>query len=159
VASRKHTLNMRLPQPGFAIRADPVRFEQAVCNLIANALKFTPEGGTIEVEATSEGDTAVISVTDNGVGIQPEMLDSIFDLFTQDEVTLARTKGGLGIGLTLAKRLVELHGGSIRAFSQGLGHGSRFELRLPLDRSAPEKALQRSEPSDAQPKRVLVIED
>jgi signal transduction histidine kinase len=159
VSAQKHALNLRLPKPGHAVGADPVRLEQAICNLVVNAAKFTPPGGTIDVEGSSEGDSAVISVTDNGVGIQPEMLESIFELFTQGEVTLARTKGGLGIGLTLVKRLMELHGGSVRATSEGLGHGSRFELRLPLDDSAASQAVARADVRNGKPKRVLVVED
>jgi CheY-like chemotaxis protein len=159
VSSQKHTLNVRLPKRGFAVRADPVRLEQAVCNLIVNAAKFTPESGTIDVEVGRKGDFAIVSVADNGVGIQPEMLDSIFELFTQDSVTIARTKGGLGIGLTLAKRLVELHGGSIRAFSEGLGHGSRFEIRLPIDNAPAEEAPAPPATDVTRSKRVLVIED
>ena len=159
VASQKHTLTTRLAKPGLAVRADPVRLEQAVCNLVLNAAKFTPEGGTIDVEVKRDGDFAVISVADNGVGIQPENLEAVFELFAQDSVTLARTQGGLGIGLTLVKRLVELHGGTIRAFSEGLGAGSRFEMRLPLDATPSEKSPEPAVASDAKPKRVLVIED
>ena len=158
--TRNHKVSVRLPTPALAVRADPVRLEQAVCNLVVNAAKFTPAGGTIDVEMTRDGDFAVISVTDTGVGIQPEMLESVFDLFTQDSVTLDRTKGGLGIGLTLVKRLVELHGGTIRAFSEGVGRGSRFEVRLPLDHSPAEDApAPRPSRPGTRPKRVLVIED
>jgi CheY-like chemotaxis protein len=140
-----------------------MRLEQAICNLLVNAAKFTPEGGTIDVQLSSERGFAVISVADNGLGIQPDMLESIFDLFTQDSVTLARTKGGLGIGLTLVKRLVELHGGTIRAFSEGLGTGARFEIRLPLDDSLGDKPRAvvpaQQQAREMRPKRVLLIED
>src|SRR6185369_17836563 len=115
-----------------------------------------------DVDVSSEGGVAVISVADNGLGIHPDMLESIFDLFTQDSVTLARTKGGLGIGLTLVRRLVEMHGGTIRAFSEGLGTGSRFEIRLPLDDSSEDKPRPAAAPSasaeaprEMRPKRVL----
>jgi len=161
-SSQKHKVNLRLPSSPLAVRADPVRLEQAICNLVVNAAKFTPEEGTIDVEVSSEGGVAVISVADNGLGIQPDMLESIFDLFTQDSVSLARTKGGLGIGLTLVKRLVELHGGTVRAFSEGVGTGSRFEVRLPLDGSPVDKQAPAVAPAAARemrPKRVLVIED
>jgi signal transduction histidine kinase/CheY-like chemotaxis protein len=162
ITSQKHTVNVRLPSPSLSVRADPVRLEQAICNLLLNAAKFTPERGTIDVEVSSEGGFAVLSVSDNGLGIQPDMLESIFDLFTQDSVTLARTKGGLGIGLTLVKRLVELHGGTIRALSEGLGTGSRFEVRLPLEDSVADRARPAAAPAarpQMRPKRVLVIED
>ena len=112
--------------------ADPVRIEQVLGNLVVNAAKFTPEGGAIEVESAREGGQAVVRVRDNGNGIRADMLASVFDLFVQDEGSLARTQGGLGIGLTLAKRLVELHGGSVCAESAGIGQGSCFEVRLPL---------------------------
>jgi len=157
--SQGHKVNVRLPKPPLVVRADPVRLEQAIGNLVVNAAKFTPEGGNIDVEVAREGDLAVVSVTDNGVGIQPGMLESVFDLFTQDSVTLDRTRGGLGIGLTLVKRLVELHGGSIRAFSEGVGRGSRFEVRLPLDKSPAEKAPAPAVARETKAKRVLVIDD
>ncbi|HET9651894.1 MAG TPA: ATP-binding protein, partial [Usitatibacter sp.] len=159
VGGRRHEVNVRLPRPGFAVRADPVRLEQVVCNLVVNATKFTPAGGNIDVEVSREGACAVIAVTDDGAGIRPEMLESIFDLFAQDSVTLARTKGGLGIGLTLVKRLAELHGGSVRASSEGIGRGSRFEVRLPIDSSVSEKAAKPRAMPQERPKRVLVIED
>jgi CheY-like chemotaxis protein/two-component sensor histidine kinase len=164
ISAQKHRVNVRLPNPVLAVRADPVRLEQAICNLVVNAAKFTPEGGTIDIEVSSEGGFAVFSVTDNGLGIQPDMLESIFDLFTQDSVSLARTKGGLGIGLTLVKRLVELHGGTVKAFSEGEGTGSRFEVRLPLADALADKPALVTAPAAAAPremrsKRVLVIED
>jgi len=163
-SAQKHRVNVRLPNASLAVRADPVRLEQAICNLVVNAAKFTPEEGKIDVEVSSEGGVAVISVADNGLGIAPDMLESIFDLFTQDSVSLARTQGGLGIGLTLVKRLVELHGGTVQAFSEGIGTGSRFELRLPLDGALEDKQGPAVVPAAVAPremrsKRVLVIED
>jgi CheY-like chemotaxis protein len=159
ISSQKHKVNVRLPRRGPMVRADPVRLEQAVCNLLVNAVKFTPEGGTIEVGVARDDGFAVISVADNGVGIRPDMLEHVFDLFAQDAVTIDRTKGGLGIGLTLVKRLIELHGGNIRAFSEGLGNGSRFEIRLPINSSSEEKAAAPVVAGEMKPKRVLVIED
>ncbi len=159
-SARRHAVNLKPWKQPLAVRADPVRLEQAIANLIMNAAKFTPEGGTIDVEASQDEDYAVVAVTDNGVGIKPEMLESIFDLFTQEAVSPARTEGGLGIGLTLVKRLVELHGGSVHAFSAGLGSGSRFEARLPLDARRTERDSAHSD-SDivSQPRRVLIVED
>jgi len=158
--SQGHQVKLRFASPGPRILADPVRLEQAIMNLVLNASKFTPEGGTIEVEVSAESGLAVIAVIDNGAGIRPDMLESIFDLFTQDSVTIARSKGGLGIGLTLVKRLVELYGGTVRAFSEGVGKGSRFELRLPLEGSphAARKAGHAPE-VEVHSKRVLVVED
>jgi len=158
-SSRRHTLETRLSKAPLPVRADPVRIEQAVCNLVVNATKFTPAGGSIEIESRRDGDMALVSVTDNGVGIKPEMLESIFDLFTQDATTIARTQGGLGIGLTLVKRLVELHGGTVRALSEGLGSGSRFEARLPLDMSPDSMSPAPPQRAASHPKRVLIIED
>jgi signal transduction histidine kinase len=158
--ARRHALTVRRAPCMLAVRADPVRLEQVIGNLIVNAAKFTPDGGAIEVCARREGDEAVVEVTDNGVGINPEMLEPIFGLFTQEAVTLARTQGGLGIGLTLVRRLVELHGGRVRAFSKGAGSGSRFEVRLPLD---PGEAMAEAAVTEASAgagsKRVLVVED
>jgi len=159
ISAQKHKVNVRLPRPGPMVRADPVRLEQATCNLVVNAVKFTPEGGTIDVKVSTDDGFALIAVADNGVGIRPDMLEHVFDLFAQDAVTIDRTKGGLGIGLTLVKRLVELHGGTIQAFSEGLGTGSRFEIRLPLNAAAEEKTAPKRAASELRPKRVLVIED
>jgi CheY-like chemotaxis protein len=159
MSARRHEVDVRLSKPALPVHADPVRLEQVVCNLLVNAAKFTPDGGRIEVETRAEGNEAAIVVTDNGIGIKPEMLDSIFDLFTQDAVTIARTKGGLGIGLTLAKRLMELHGGSLRVQSEGVGMGARFEARLPLDARAEATEPAPAAAVDSPPKRVLIVED
>jgi signal transduction histidine kinase len=159
-SGQKHRVNMRFASPGPVVQADPVRLEQAICNLVLNASKFTPEGGTIDVEVDADADFAVIEDMDNGPGIRADMLESIFELFTQDSVTLARTKGGLGIGLTLVKRLVELHGGTVRAFSEGIGKGARFEIRLPLEGSVHQAAEPAVDEAPApRSRRVLVIED
>jgi len=155
----RHAVTVRTAGEPLVVDADPVRLEQAIGNLIVNAAKFTPAGGQIVVEASREGNRGVIAVTDTGVGIRPEMLETIFDLFAQSDVTIARTEGGLGIGLTLVKRLVELHGGTVSASSPGVGKGSRFEARLPL---MPAEAAHRrgARPSIAsKPKRVLIAED
>jgi len=136
-----------------------------VSNLLNNAAKYTPASGRIELSAQVEGPYAVICVTDNGTGISTDMLPRVFDLFAQVDHTLARAQGGLGIGLSLVKKLVELHGGDIRAESRGLGHGSRFTVRLPLaarttadDGAVPASPTSRSAPSVA-PCRVLVCDD
>jgi signal transduction histidine kinase len=159
-AGHRHDLRVRSSRHPMPVRADPVRLEQVIGNLIVNAAKFTPDGGTIDVEASAEGGQALIAVSDNGVGIKPEMLESIFELFRQGNVTSARTDGGLGIGLTLVKRLMELHGGSVRAISGGLGCGSRFEARLPLDPETQRDELfvPQGDPA-APPARILIVED
>jgi len=158
----RHIVNVQPWREPLLVRADPVRLEQVIGNLMVNAAKFTPDGGTIDVEASSNGEEALVAVTDNGVGIQPTMLDSIFELFAQGSETPARSNGGLGIGLTLVKRLMELHGGTVRALSKGLGSGSRFEVRMPLDQDAESSRRDAASPGAAettQPMRVLIVED
>ncbi|HSN19029.1 MAG TPA: ATP-binding protein [Usitatibacter sp.] len=158
--AHRHVMNVRPWSEPLTVRADPVRLEQVIGNLIVNAAKFTPDGGTLEVATFLADGQAAVSVTDNGVGIKPEMLDSIFGLFTQESVTLARTQGGLGIGLTLVKRLIELHGGTVRARSEGLGCGARFEVLIPLDAGARASESARPDPSiPCTSKRILVVED
>jgi len=117
-----------LPQ----IEADRARLVQVVSNLVTNAAKYSEPGGHIRVSARMDAGRLHILVKDTGVGIPPEMLERIFEMFTQVDRTLERTRGGLGIGLTLVRRLVELHGGSIVARSPGVGHGSEFEIVLPV---------------------------
>jgi signal transduction histidine kinase len=126
---RDHRLDLNLA-PAW-INADSVRIEQIASNLLTNAGKYTPSGGTISVKVAAEGDQVLFSVADTGVGIDPSMLDRVFELFVQGERGTARRQSGLGVGLTLVRRLVELHGGSVKAMSDGLDRGSRFEVRFP----------------------------
>ena len=158
--AQRHSVKVTLaPQP-LPVVADPVRVEQVFGNLIINAAKFTPPGGMIVVEASASGDEAVVRITDNGIGVKPDMVDAVFDLFIQDNSTIARTSGGLGIGLTLVKRLVELHGGNVQLTSGGPGKGTTFRLAFPLvphaETAAKAAPLRVSTPGR---KRVLVIED
>jgi signal transduction histidine kinase/ActR/RegA family two-component response regulator len=127
-----HSLVVTLPGEPLWVDADPTRLGQIVSNLLSNAAKYTRPHGRLGVTLGREGSQAVLRVRDDGVGIPPEMLSSIFELFTQVESSLERSEGGLGIGLTLVRRLVELHGGSVGAFSAGVGQGSEFVVRLPL---------------------------
>jgi signal transduction histidine kinase/CheY-like chemotaxis protein len=140
------------------LAADPVRLEQVLSNIVGNAIKYTPAGGRIEVEARREAGEAVLLVRDTGAGIDPAVLPRIFDLFIQAPDTLDRAQGGMGIGLTLVHRLVTLHGGSVRARSDGPGKGSEFEVRLPLQAAASEEP---EPPPVATAKRrtVLLVED
>jgi len=136
-AASKHTLEVRLSAEPLSVDGDLTRLSQAVLNLLTNAIKYTPAGGRIEVDVAREGDSAVIRVKDSGIGISADLIPSIFDLFVQGERSLDRSEGGLGIGLTLVKRLVSLHGGTVSAHSEGPGRGSEFTIRLPaLARSA-----------------------
>ncbi len=131
------------------VEADPVRLAQVLWNLLNNAAKYTPEGGRIWLAAMKEDGEAVVRVRDTGLGIPAEMLPIVFDLFTQMERTLARAEGGLGIGLTLVRRLTEMHDGKVEAFSRGPGQGSEFVVRLPM---APTRAAPSS--SDIRPART-----
>jgi PAS domain S-box len=127
-----HRLEISLPAEPLTLEADPIRIAQVLANLLNNAAKYTEPGGQIRLVAKREGSVVSISVRDDGVGIAVDMLDKVFDLFRQVGQPLERTQGGLGIGLTLVKRLVEMHGGTIQASSGGVGHGAEFVVRLPL---------------------------
>ncbi len=130
-AERRGDQQLEIAAEPVWIEGDLVRMEQIVNNIVGNAVKYTPAGETIRVRVTAEGADAVLRVEDNGYGITPELLPRVFDLFVQGERTLDRAQGGLGIGLTLVRRLVELHGGTVSAFSEGPGRGSVFTVRLP----------------------------
>ena len=142
------------------IDGDTVRLEQVVTNLLTNAFKYTPPGGRIQVALRADGGDAVFSVEDTGVGISQRLLPFIFDLYVQAERTLDRAAGGLGIGLSLVRRLVELHGGRVEASSKGEGHGSLFTVRLKQIHS-PNQSPVMSVPRErrVRPRRVLLIED
>jgi PAS domain S-box-containing protein len=132
LAARRHMLTMQLAGGSAWIGADRSRMVQIIVNLLNNAAKYTPEGGSIEVRMALLDKDVELSVADNGIGIAPQLLPHVFELFTQAERTPDRAQGGLGLGLALVKNLVELHGGSVSAASAGLGQGSRFTVRLPL---------------------------
>jgi PAS domain S-box-containing protein len=127
-----HELRVTLPAEPIHLYADPARLAQVFGNLLNNSCKYASPGGKIRVTAEQEGSHAVVTVIDTGIGIPPGQLDSIFDMFTQIDRTRERSQGGLGIGLTLVKRLVQMHGGSVIARSAGEGQGSEFEVRLPI---------------------------
>jgi PAS domain S-box-containing protein len=127
-----HVLTMQIPVASLFLDGDPVRLAQIFANLLNNAAKYTDSGGAISLAAERSGDQAIITVSDNGIGISPAMLPRVFDLFAQEDRRGARAQGGLGIGLGLVKHLVELHGGDVEAHSDGVGHGSAFIVRLQL---------------------------
>ncbi len=129
--SRGHRLTVELPEYPVRLQADQARLVQVLVNLLNNAAKYTDPGGHVELRGEREGDWAVVRVRDNGVGIPPEMLPRVFELFTQVEGSRERADGGLGIGLALVRRLVELHGGTVAAYSAGPGRGSEFIVRIP----------------------------
>ncbi len=155
------TLDLRLPPAPVAVEGDETRLAQIVGNLLANSAKFTPRGGTVTVRVgEGPGPTALLVVRDTGEGIEPDVLPRIFEPFSQADRSLARSRGGLGLGLALVKRLVELHGGAVSATSAGRGAGTEVAVRLPLAAGrhapAPQGAPSRAAPSAA---HVLVIED
>lgn len=161
------TLVVRPPDSGLRVEGDRDRLVQVLINLLNNASKFTQPGGTITLEAHGESDAAVISVTDNGTGMPPELLAHVFEAFVQGPTGRDRKMGGLGLGLTLVKRLTELHGGGVSAFSDGPGHGSRFTVRLPAFVStgavASDDVGARSRPrhvsDEPRPRHVLIVDD
>jgi len=162
IDARKHRLSVSMPPGTVVINADMTRIVQVIVNLLNNAAKYTPDGGEISLSVATERDDAVIRVKDTGIGIPAHMLEHVFELFTQGERTLARTEGGLGIGLTLARRIITLHGGSIIASSAGTGQGSEFVVRLPLlPRYAAELPQPRStdDYSPVEKRSVVVVDD
>jgi CheY-like chemotaxis protein/anti-sigma regulatory factor (Ser/Thr protein kinase) len=145
---------------GLVVDADPTRLEQVVTNLLDNAVTYTPRGGRIDVEVRRQDPHALIRVADSGAGIAPEMLSQIFDLFAQATDVRARSTGGLGIGLTLVRRLVEMHGGTVTALSEGAGRGSEFVIRLPLAEAArPAPEPPPAGAARAHGRRILIVED
>jgi signal transduction histidine kinase/ActR/RegA family two-component response regulator len=159
---QRHELVARIECDEAFVNGDPLRLEQVVNNLLTNAIKYTPSGGRIEASVQLEGEeTVIIRVRDNGLGIAPELLPRVFDLFIQAEPSLDRSKGGLGIGLTLVRALVEMHDGEVSVRSAGPGMGSEFEIRFPRV-AAPQQpaALQHAPPAVKGKKhRILVVED
>lgn len=155
-----HTLTVRI-EDAIDVDGDRARLVQVVTNLLMNAAKFTPERGQVTLRAGHHGSTAVIAVRDTGIGIAPEAQHRIFELFAQEEVTVERAHGGLGIGLTLAKRLVEMHGGSLSVKSDGAGTGTEFVIMLPgLTGDRPQKpAAEPAAPATSDQLRILVVED
>jgi signal transduction histidine kinase len=129
---RRQTLETKLSAQALWLHGDLARLTQVIVNLLNNAAKYTQEGGRIEIATFIEGDLGVLRVCDNGIGISPDHMHQIFELFAQGGRSLDRAAGGLGIGLTLARRIVEMHGGALSGRSPGVGQGSEFDVRLPL---------------------------
>jgi signal transduction histidine kinase/CheY-like chemotaxis protein len=162
IDQRRHRLALERPPEPLALAGDPMRLEQVFANLLHNAAKYTEPGGRIAVAVEREDDQAVVRVRDDGIGIPPELLPHVFDLFTQGDRSLDRARGGLGIGLTLVQRIVELHGGTIAAASEGAGRGSEFVVRLPARPPAEREAAPVAAPAgEPRPQRahVLIVED
>jgi len=163
IDARRQELSINTGREPIVVHADASRLAQVIGNLLNNAIKYTDEGGRIWLQTRREGDKAVVSVRDTGAGIAAEMLPKVFDLFTQVDRTLDRAKGGLGVGLTLVRSLVELHGGTVHASSPGPGRGSEFVIQLP---AAPRTAgvgakagEPKSVPLPSSPCRILIVDD
>jgi CheY-like chemotaxis protein len=156
-----HHLSVDVPR-GLVVRGDPMRLSQVFANLLTNAAKYTPRGGAITVRGEVLNERARISVLDTGIGIRADMLPTIFDLFVQERQPLDRSQGGLGLGLSIVRSLVEMHGGSVEARSEGQGRGSEFAVTLPLAVASPESTIKKSQGPralEASSFRVLVVDD
>jgi len=166
IATRRHRVVIDVPPEPAMVSGDHKRLVQVVANLLGNATKYTPEGGRINLRLTSDGASYVLTVSDDGIGMDPHLVNRVFDLFTQAERTPDRSQGGLGLGLALAKSLVELHGGSVSAHSDGPGHGSTFSVRLPHHHDTHAAPLHAGSDQAARrvghgptPLRILVVDD
>jgi PAS domain S-box-containing protein len=157
-SGRAHHQRVTIRVESVIVNADPTRLAQIITNLLDNAVKFTPTGGAVDVDVMREGQEGVIRVSDRGMGITPEMLPRVFDLFAQAEQPLDRSVGGLGIGLALSRRLVEMHGGTITVASEGRGRGAQFTVRLPVE-AMPTPAPPPAVPAPKRARTILVIED
>jgi signal transduction histidine kinase/CheY-like chemotaxis protein len=157
----RHTLRLDIAAPVLLVDGDATRLQQVVVNLLNNAIKYTPDGGKIELRLCSRAGFAELAVRDSGIGIPASSLENVFDMFSQLEPALDRAKGGLGIGLALVRGIVELHGGSIHAASGGPGQGSEFTVRLPLLAETPQACDAQPAGREAMPEgmRVLVVDD
>jgi CheY-like chemotaxis protein len=163
IEANRHTLTLTPPAEPIRLLGDATRLEQVFANLLNNSAKYTERGGSIWVIAERQGDEVVIRVRDTGFGIPAHVLPHIFDLFTQADRTLDRAQGGLGIGLTLVKTLVEMHGGSVTAHSDGPGQGSEFVVRLPLNPEVSERPrgaeADPPAPGRCDALRILIVDD
>jgi signal transduction histidine kinase/CheY-like chemotaxis protein len=157
-SGRARQQRVTLRAESVVVSADPTRLAQVVTNILDNAIKFTPSGGTVDVDVAREGQEAVLRVTDTGIGIAPDMLPRVFELFAQAEQPLDRPAGGLGIGLSLSRRLVQLHGGTITAASEGPGRGAQFTVRLPVS-ARTTAPLTPAAPVPEHSRSILIVED
>ncbi|HEY6395464.1 MAG TPA: ATP-binding protein, partial [Candidatus Binataceae bacterium] len=165
IEQRSHHLELSVPTADLLLEADPIRLSQVITNLLTNAARYTEPGGRIWVSAAREDGEIILRVRDNGIGITSELLPRIFDLFSQGTRGFDRSQGGLGLGLTIVKSLVAVHGGSVRAESQGIGKGSQFEIRLPAIEAAQSRVAPSCERRLSAARRaplstrVLIVDD
>jgi signal transduction histidine kinase/CheY-like chemotaxis protein len=159
IAERGQTLAVDLPSGTVAVEGDKVRLAQVFTNLLGNASKYTGDGGLVRLAAHVGHDEIVVTIADNGTGIAPDVLPYIFDLFTQGPRSLARSEGGLGVGLNVVRNLVGMHRGTVEAHSDGPGCGSRFSVRLPRAAGAPAAPVQIAAARTPPPRRILLVED
>jgi PAS domain S-box-containing protein len=163
---RAHSISVRLPRTGLTVEGDPTRLRQVVSNLISNAAKYTPSGGAITISGEARNEEVILRVRDTGVGIAPDVLPRIFDLFVQEQQAIDRSQGGLGLGLTIVRNLVERHGGTISAHSDGPGLGAEFTIRLPqinfvdvMRQARPEPPPRAKAAITGSGPRILVVDD
>jgi len=154
--ARRHRVTFRAES--VVVSADPTRLAQIITNMLDNAIKFTPSGGSVDVDVWREGQDALLRVSDTGIGIEPDMLPRVFELFAQAEQPMDRAVGGLGIGLTLSRRLVQMLGGTIAAASDGPGRGAQFTVRLPVEATGTPVAPPVT-PGPERSRRILIVED
>lgn len=157
--AESQSFTLQLPNEAVLLEADPVRLTQIFANLLHNASKYTETGGKIAFVAVQDGDDLIVRVTDTGIGIDPDLLPHVFDLFTQSTRAIDRAQGGLGIGLTIVRNLVEMHAGTVTARSEGPGSGSEFTLRLPILKGSKEPTLAGTDFEAASRLRILVVDD
>jgi two-component system, sensor histidine kinase len=155
---KNHKLSIAPANQPLYLKGDHARLVQCVANILTNAAKYTDAGGTIRLWVEKRGELVAIVISDNGTGIAPHLLPRIFDLFVQGERTLDRSQGGLGLGLSIVKRLIEMHNGNVVASSDGHGCGSTFEIQLPLI-DAPLSFTDQASQADVKPKRILIVDD
>ncbi len=159
IDASEHRLVVDVPDVPMRVSGDPIRLAQVFANLLNNAAKYTNTGGTVTLAARRERSTAVVSVRDDGIGIEPALLSSVFDMFMQVDRSARRTQGGLGIGLTLVRSLVTMHGGTVYARSEGSGRGSEFVVRLPLVSAETVENQEAAFLKPLPPRKILVVDD
>ncbi len=154
-----HTIEMRPATQPLHVDGDDTRLTQVVVNLVTNAAKYTPKGGRVRIELLGRGSVAILRVIDNGLGMTKALMDSVFELFVQGDRALDRAEGGLGVGLTLVKRIVTMHGGTVGVASAGPDHGSEFTVTLPLSQHAGAEDARQSAAPSKRARKILVVDD